>query len=215
MLELGEAHETGHRGGRRGRRRDSSTCSSSSATTRAAIADGALATPGWSRRGSTTSPDDEDALEILRPRLRDGDMRPGQGVARDRPRPPGRRAPARARGAADVTVELIQGLLLAFALVVILMPSYIRLLQRLGFGKRIRGGGSGEPLCEGGHADDGRPARSCVVVLGDLLLPAPAGRRDLRAAGCAGRGRSAGRLRRLPQRQDRARGSAPARSSSG
>jgi len=37
-----------------------------------------------------------------------------------------------------VTVELIQGLLLAFALVVILMPPYIRLLQAIGFGKRIR-----------------------------------------------------------------------------
>jgi phospho-N-acetylmuramoyl-pentapeptide-transferase len=37
-----------------------------------------------------------------------------------------------------VTVELIQGLLLAFALVVILMPPYIRLLQAVGFGKRIR-----------------------------------------------------------------------------
>jgi len=35
-------------------------------------------------------------------------------------------------------VELIQGLLLAFALVVILMPPYIRLLQAIGFGKRIR-----------------------------------------------------------------------------
>jgi phospho-N-acetylmuramoyl-pentapeptide-transferase len=37
-----------------------------------------------------------------------------------------------------MTVELIQGLLLAFALVVILMPPYIRLLQGMGFGKRIR-----------------------------------------------------------------------------
>ena len=36
------------------------------------------------------------------------------------------------------TVELIQGLLLSFALIVILMPSYIRLLQAIGFGKRIR-----------------------------------------------------------------------------
>ena len=36
------------------------------------------------------------------------------------------------------TVELIQGLLMAFALMVILMPPYIRLLQGLGFGKRIR-----------------------------------------------------------------------------
>lgn len=37
-----------------------------------------------------------------------------------------------------MTIELIQGLLLAFALVVILMPPYIRLLRYLGFGKQIR-----------------------------------------------------------------------------
>jgi len=37
-----------------------------------------------------------------------------------------------------VTIELIQGLLLSFALVVILMPPYIRLLRFLGFGKQIR-----------------------------------------------------------------------------
>jgi phospho-N-acetylmuramoyl-pentapeptide-transferase len=35
-------------------------------------------------------------------------------------------------------LELIQGLLLAFALVVILMPPFIRLLQYAGFGKQIR-----------------------------------------------------------------------------
>ena len=37
-----------------------------------------------------------------------------------------------------MTVELIQGLLLAFAVVVILMPAYIRFLRHAGFGKRIR-----------------------------------------------------------------------------
>jgi len=37
-----------------------------------------------------------------------------------------------------MTVELIQGLLLAFALVVILMPPYIRLLRHFKFGKQIR-----------------------------------------------------------------------------
>ncbi len=37
-----------------------------------------------------------------------------------------------------MTLELIQGLLLAFALVVILMPPYIRLARHLGFAKRIR-----------------------------------------------------------------------------
>ena len=35
-------------------------------------------------------------------------------------------------------IELIQGLLLAFALVVILMPPYMRLLRHAGFGKQIR-----------------------------------------------------------------------------
>ncbi len=34
-----------------------------------------------------------------------------------------------------MTVELIQGLLLAFAIVVILMPPYIRLLRATGFTK--------------------------------------------------------------------------------
>jgi UDP-N-acetylmuramyl pentapeptide phosphotransferase/UDP-N-acetylglucosamine-1-phosphate transferase len=38
-----------------------------------------------------------------------------------------------------MTLELIQGLLLAFALVVILMPPYIRLARHLGFAKQIRG----------------------------------------------------------------------------
>ena len=37
-----------------------------------------------------------------------------------------------------MTIELIQGVLLAFAIVVILMPGYIRLLRHVGFGKQIR-----------------------------------------------------------------------------
>ena len=40
-----------------------------------------------------------------------------------------------------MTVELIQGLLLAFAVVVIVMPAYVRLLRWAGFGKQIRGEG--------------------------------------------------------------------------
>ena len=40
-----------------------------------------------------------------------------------------------------MTVELIQGLLLAFAVVVIVMPAYLRLLRWAGFGKQIRGEG--------------------------------------------------------------------------
>ena len=37
-----------------------------------------------------------------------------------------------------MTLELIQGLLLAFFIVVILMPPYIRLLRHFGFAKQIR-----------------------------------------------------------------------------
>jgi phospho-N-acetylmuramoyl-pentapeptide-transferase len=63
------------------------------------------------------------------------------------------------------TVELIQGLLLAFALIVILMPPYIRLLQALGFGKRIRQEGP-----ESHFQKEGTPTMGglliVVVVLG-------------------------------------------------
>ncbi len=62
-------------------------------------------------------------------------------------------------------VELIQGLLLAFALVVIVMPSYIRLLKALGFGKRIRQEGP-----ETHYVKEGTPTMGglliVVVVLG-------------------------------------------------
>ena len=64
-----------------------------------------------------------------------------------------------------MTVELIQGLLLAFALVVILMPPYIRFLQTIGFGKRIRQEGP-----ESHFVKEGTPTMGglliVVVVLG-------------------------------------------------
>ena len=37
-----------------------------------------------------------------------------------------------------MTLELVQGLLLAFVIVVIVMPAYIRLLRHFGFAKQIR-----------------------------------------------------------------------------
>ena len=61
-----------------------------------------------------------------------------------------------ARGGRAMTVELIQGLLLAFALVVILMPPYIRLLQAPRLRQAIRDRGSRDPPRQGRHADDGR-----------------------------------------------------------
>jgi phospho-N-acetylmuramoyl-pentapeptide-transferase len=66
-------------------------------------------------------------------------------------------------------VELIQGLLLAFALIVILMPPYIRLLQALGFGKRIREEGP-----ETHYVKEGTPTMGglliVLVVLGIFLF---------------------------------------------
>src|SRR6476619_7185379 len=63
------------------------------------------------------------------------------------------------------SVELIQGLLLAFALIVILMPPYIRFLQAIGFGKRIRQEGP-----ESHFVKEGTPTMGglliVVVVLG-------------------------------------------------
>jgi phospho-N-acetylmuramoyl-pentapeptide-transferase len=58
-----------------------------------------------------------------------------------------------------MTVELIQGLLLAFALIVILMPSYIRALRAIGMGKRIRADGPESHLVKEG-----------VPTMGGLLV---------------------------------------------
>jgi phospho-N-acetylmuramoyl-pentapeptide-transferase len=58
------------------------------------------------------------------------------------------------------SVELIQGLLMAFALVVILMPPYIRLLQAAGFGKRIRQEGP-----ETHYIKEGTPAMGGVLIV--------------------------------------------------
>jgi phospho-N-acetylmuramoyl-pentapeptide-transferase len=58
-----------------------------------------------------------------------------------------------------MTLDLIQGLLLSFALVVILMPAYIRLLRWAGFGKRIRRDGPETHLVKEG-----------VPTMGGLLV---------------------------------------------
>jgi phospho-N-acetylmuramoyl-pentapeptide-transferase len=59
-----------------------------------------------------------------------------------------------------VSVELIQGLLLAFALMVILMPAYIRLLQAIGFGKRIRVDGP-----ESHYIKEGTPTMGGLLIV--------------------------------------------------
>lgn len=68
-----------------------------------------------------------------------------------------------------MTLDLIQGLLLAFALVVIMMPAYIRLLRHAGFGKRIRREGPETHLVKEGVPTMGG-LLVILVVLGVYLL---------------------------------------------
>jgi phospho-N-acetylmuramoyl-pentapeptide-transferase len=59
-----------------------------------------------------------------------------------------------------MTVELIQGILLAFAIVVIVMPAFIRLITWAGFGKQIRVEGP-----EGHQAKAGTPTAGGALLL--------------------------------------------------
>jgi phospho-N-acetylmuramoyl-pentapeptide-transferase len=68
-----------------------------------------------------------------------------------------------------MTLELIQGLLLAFALVVILMPPYIRLLRHLGYAKQIREEGPQSHMIKWGTPTMGG-LLIISVVLGIFLL---------------------------------------------
>jgi phospho-N-acetylmuramoyl-pentapeptide-transferase len=63
-----------------------------------------------------------------------------------------------------MTVELIQGLLLAFAIVVILMPPYIRLLRVTGFTKQIR---IEEP--GGHHIKEGTPTSAGALIIAVVI----------------------------------------------
>jgi phospho-N-acetylmuramoyl-pentapeptide-transferase len=72
-----------------------------------------------------------------------------------------------------VTVELIQGLLLAFAIVVILMPPYIRLLRATGFTKQIRVEGPDSHQVKHGTPTMGGALIILVVLALYLLLRWP------------------------------------------
>jgi phospho-N-acetylmuramoyl-pentapeptide-transferase len=75
-----------------------------------------------------------------------------------------------------VTLELIQGLLLSFAIVVILMPSYIRLLRFVGMGKQIREEGPETHLVKQGTPTmGGLLVIAVVLILFVLLRGAPEG----------------------------------------
>ena len=68
-------------------------------------------------------------------------------------------------GAAPVTVELIQGLLVAFAIVVILMNPYIRLLRFVGMGKQINV--EGPDLHQ---VKQGTPTMGGLLIVGVVLV---------------------------------------------
>jgi phospho-N-acetylmuramoyl-pentapeptide-transferase len=60
--------------------------------------------------------------------------------------------------------SIVQGILLAFAVVVVLMPAFIRLLRRLGMGKRIRLEGP-----ETHHVKEGTPTMGGLLVVAVVL----------------------------------------------
>jgi phospho-N-acetylmuramoyl-pentapeptide-transferase len=74
-----------------------------------------------------------------------------------------------------MTLQLIQGLLLSFALVVILMPPYIRLLRFAGMGKQIREEGPESHFVKEGTPTMGGLLVIGVVVVLFLLLRTPEG----------------------------------------
>ncbi len=74
-----------------------------------------------------------------------------------------------------MTIELIQALLLAFAIVVILMPGYIRLLRHLGYGKQIREEGPDTHFVKQGTPTMGGLLVIIVVIALSLLRSPPDG----------------------------------------
>ncbi|MEO8273228.1 MAG: phospho-N-acetylmuramoyl-pentapeptide-transferase [Chloroflexota bacterium] len=64
-----------------------------------------------------------------------------------------------------MNVELIQGVLLAFAVVVILMPAYIRFVRHLGMGKRILVEGP-----ESHQVKEGTPTMGGLLLIGVVLF---------------------------------------------
>jgi phospho-N-acetylmuramoyl-pentapeptide-transferase len=64
-----------------------------------------------------------------------------------------------------MNVLIVQGLLLAFFLVVILMPGYLSVLKRLGFGKRIREEGPHSHMIK-----EGTPTMGGLLIIGVVLV---------------------------------------------
>ena len=82
-------------------------------------------------------------------------------------------------------VEFIQGLLLAFACMVILMPPYLRLLRWLGMGKQIREDGPGTHLVKQGTPTMGGVLIVVVILALAVRLRRPATPRRTRRSSCS------------------------------
>ena len=80
-----------------------------------------------------------------------------------------RAEPAGVRGV-TIAAGVVQGILLTFALMVILMPPFIALLRRLGFGKRIRAEGPASHFIKEGTPTMGGVLMIAVVGAATLLF---------------------------------------------
>jgi phospho-N-acetylmuramoyl-pentapeptide-transferase len=69
-----------------------------------------------------------------------------------------------------IAASIVQSILLTFALVVILMPTFIKLLRRVGFGKRIRVEGPGSHMVKEGTPTMGGLLIIAVVGASGVLL---------------------------------------------
>ena len=143
----------------------------------ARIADGARGA-GLAAGRAPAVPDHAAALRELRHVLLPGDVvlvkaSRGSGWTRaaiaTRPRPgrPGRRARGIDDGCPGVTVELIQGMLLAFAIVVILMPA-VHAAAAAGPGSPSR---SGSRSPEAHMGKEGTPTMGGLLLIGVVIVP--------------------------------------------
>ena len=165
----------GRRGRRAGARRRWSSSTASRAAAARGIVDGALAT-GLPAGSVIAVADAADAVAgRARAIVRPGDVvlvKASRGVELERV-VDGLVAALGGPEPARVTLELIQGLLLAFALVVILMPPYMRLLRHVGFGKQIREEGPQSHMVKWGTPTMGGLLVIIVVVVIFLVLRWP------------------------------------------
>jgi phospho-N-acetylmuramoyl-pentapeptide-transferase len=76
----------------------------------------------------------------------------------------------------NIAASVVQGIVLTFVLMVILMPAFLQLLRRLGFGKRVRHEGPGSHLAKEGTPTMGGLLIIAVVGAAALLFQLSTGK---------------------------------------